>query len=341
MSFTSTCHPMVSISSLLCEPAPLVKAEPVADALALSLSSAPWRAPNAFRTPSPARSRAPSPASLSRSLKRSRDTEISDDEAEERTIPTKRARSENGNALPPRLERIRTPDLPTSPSGLRAALRAAYEANEALDAANDALFDENTQQRADLVDASLRAKEAEHARARARLEMQLARDKALAAEYRADVAEERTRALEAQLALGAQQMSALRADLTRAEEETEWAWRCAEGTDEDLEETRGLLADADALLEGAFSLISDVEARAEEEHGEHEATRTLLSAVRSERNVARSQRDTLKKERRAVKSEIELLRKDRDALRAERDELCHARAMGRSKADLTVGALLN
>ncbi|KAL1735259.1 hypothetical protein EV714DRAFT_280429 [Schizophyllum commune] len=151
--------------------------------LGLRLLNAPWRARDAFRTPPPSppiRSQAPSP---SRSPKRPRESDDSENEVlEDPPAPSKRARSADGDVVPVRIERVPahelptnnrpTSGLPTDVAELQTLLRFAYAENNTLKATNLILAEKTVKTANDLDSAERRAKAAEDARAQVARELQ-------------------------------------------------------------------------------------------------------------------------------------------------------------------------
>ncbi|KAL1756037.1 hypothetical protein FB107DRAFT_212337 [Schizophyllum commune] len=151
--------------------------------LGLRLLNAPWRARDAFRTPPPSpriRSQAPSP---SRSPKRPRESDDSENEVlEDPPTPSKRARSADGDVVPVRIERVPahelptnnrpTNGLPTDVAELQTLLRFAYAENNTLKATNLILAEKTVMTANDLDSAERRAKAAEDARAQVARELQ-------------------------------------------------------------------------------------------------------------------------------------------------------------------------
>ncbi|KAL1667780.1 hypothetical protein GGF50DRAFT_111936 [Schizophyllum commune] len=151
--------------------------------LGLRLLNAPWRARDAFRTPPPSppiRSQAPSP---SRSPKRPRESDDSENEVlEDPPTPSKRARSADGDVVPVRIERVPahelptnnrpTSGLPTDVAELQTLLRFAYAENNTLKATNLILAEKTVKTANDLDSAERRAKAAEDARAQVARQLQ-------------------------------------------------------------------------------------------------------------------------------------------------------------------------
>ncbi|KAI5899714.1 uncharacterized protein SCHCODRAFT_02742766 [Schizophyllum commune H4-8] len=224
--------------------------------LGLRLLNAPWRARNAFQTPPPSppiRSQAPSP---SRSPKRSREVEDSESEdVENPPTPSKRARSDDGDVVPVRIERVPTHELPnnnrptnglpTNVTELQTLLRFAYAENATLKATNLILAERTVKTTSDLDSAERRAAAAEAARAQVARQLQEAQEELQDAEEALE--EETERADDA------------KEDAKLSEIEANQAWNMAEDLERRLDMAKSQLEDAQLEVENMRHELKDME----------------------------------------------------------------------------------